>query len=116
MRVKSGREISRLFAEGLRASDRRMMVVAIRRDCGDLPSRAAVAVSKRHGNAVRRNRIKRLCREAFRLSRHDLPVAWDYVIVPRVSAGYELAGLQSSLKKVATKIANRQMKESDGDE
>jgi len=95
-----------MFAEGLRARDARMTLIASRRDCrGDSPSRMAAAVSGRHGGAVVRNRIKRLCREAFRTSRHRLPSGWDYVMLPRVGANLTLVGLIDSLATLTVKIS-----------
>ena len=45
-------------------------------------SRLGLVVSRRHGNAVVRNRIKRLMREAFRQVKHDLPAIYDIVLLP----------------------------------
>jgi ribonuclease P protein component len=45
--------------------------------------RLGISISRRVGIAVRRNRIKRLLREAFRAHQHDLPVAYDLVFVVR---------------------------------
>ncbi len=43
--------------------------------------RLGLTVSRRVGTAVRRNRIKRLLREAFRLNQFDLPGPYDLVLV-----------------------------------
>ncbi len=45
--------------------------------------RLGISVSKRIGNAVVRNRIKRLFREAFRLNRHRYRPGYDLVCIAR---------------------------------
>jgi len=55
-------------------------------------TRIGYAVSKRNGNAVRRNRIKRLFRAAARLQ-ETLPASTDMVLVPR--AGMLAEGIKA---------------------
>lgn len=45
-------------------------------------SRLGLSVGRRNGNAVHRNRIKRVWREVFRLHKDRLPCALDLVFVP----------------------------------
>ncbi len=45
--------------------------------------RLGLAISRRTGSAVVRNRIKRRLREAFRRLQHDLPQGYDLVVAVR---------------------------------
>ena len=47
-------------------------------------SRLGVVISRFVKTAVARNRLKRLCREAFRLNKHELPKGLDIVVIPKI--------------------------------
>lgn len=49
-------------------------------------ARLGITVTKRYGDAFKRNRFKRLVREAFRLCRHQLPSNLDLHVKPRSKA------------------------------
>lgn len=51
------------------------------------PSRIGIVAAKKTGVAVVRNRIKRLCRECFRLDPTWLPRGIDLVVIAKPGAG-----------------------------
>jgi len=106
-RIKTKGDLARVFQQGRRACDGLITLHAVRNGLDDGRCRLAVAVSTRHGGAVRRNRIKRLCREAFRLTRHRLPSGWDYVIVPRAEAELTVNKLAEAISSLAGRVTGQ---------
>jgi len=72
---------------------------------GSGKSRLGITVSKRVGNAVLRNRLKRLIRETFRVNRNLMKGQWDLnVIAKRRAAGATYQQAFHSLKMLLSKI------------
>jgi ribonuclease P protein component len=46
-------------------------------------NRIAIVIGKKAGNSVVRHRFKRIVREAFRQSKTDQPLGWDWIVLPR---------------------------------
>lgn len=101
-RVKSRREFSRVFDEGRSARDATLRLHMLPNALGR--SRLGVAVSVRHGKAVLRTRLRRLCREAFRTTRADLPDGYDYIMVPLPGHRFSVEGLRGSLARLSRRL------------
>lgn len=73
----------------------------------DLPhARLGMSVNRKVGNAVKRNRIRRLIRESFRLMQHDFPAGYDLVVVVRPHPPLALAEYQRLLSGIMVKLHN----------
>jgi len=59
--------------------------------------RLGLSVSRKVGGAVQRNRLRRLYREGFRLTRHLMPTGMDLILVPR---GPQPPGLEALLQAI----------------
>ena len=72
-------EFTRVYEKGTRHRGRFMTCFALRNDVGS--PRLGISASQKIGNAVMRNRAKRLVRELFRARKPLTPL--DVVIIPR---------------------------------
>lgn len=79
-------------------SDSSMIVYA--RENGLDHSRIGFSVSRKYGGAVQRNRLRRLYREAFRLTKESLPTGLDLIIIPRTQQEPTLDDVRKSLVKL----------------
>jgi ribonuclease P protein component len=81
-RVRKRPEFLRIQDSPARVGTRHLLfLLAPRADDG--PPRLGVVASRKVGNAVARNRAKRLVREAFRLHQEALPRGVDLVVIVR---------------------------------
>lgn len=70
-------------------------------------SRLGLSVSRKYGGAVRRNRLRRLYREAYRLTRQPPPFGLDIVLIPRGTNEPKLADLLSALPKLIADVSKK---------
>src|ERR1700678_4313640 len=73
--------------------------------------RLGMSVSRKFGGAVRRNRARRLYREAFRLTTHEMPAGFDLILIPRKTEFPDLEYLKKALPQLVGAIARRMAKE-----
>lgn len=90
MRLRQRAEFLAVQSGGTKLHGRHVLAIAKRRvDSEQGRGRLGLTITKKVGNAVVRNRIKRLLREWLRL--HGwVPAGWDLVLVAKDSAARQL--------------------------
>lgn len=98
-RLKKQSDFQRLFQKGKRAFSPSLAVIY-------RPSQKmtmGISIGKKHGKSVRRNRIKRLLREAFRAVQGEMNGTYSIVLIPKVSEEYSVAMFKKHLQWIIQK-------------
>lgn len=83
-RIKKNKEFQRVFKKGKSFANRQFIVYLLKGEQEEF--RLGLSVSKKVGNAVARNRVKRYIRQAFLELKDDLLPNADYIIIARPQA------------------------------
>jgi ribonuclease P protein component len=94
VRLKKQADFQKLFSKGKRAFSSSFTMLYRPFD----KPRMGISLGKKHGKAVKRNRIKRLIREAYRAVLPTMQGTYSIVLVPKVQDEYTLKKFTEDLK------------------
>jgi ribonuclease P protein component len=104
-RLKDPKDFRRAFERRRSESDQVLVVYGVENSLAH--SRLGISVARKKVRAASsRNRLKRLVREAFRLSKAEIPSGIDLVVIPRVQNASAEA-IQRSLVELGRRVARR---------
>jgi ribonuclease P protein component len=112
-RIRKRPDFLRVQSHGERATTPHFVLLVDARDGGARqerlgPSRLGVVATKKVGDATARNRIKRVCRECFRLWPDFVPPGIDLVVIAREGAdGLPLAQVREEWRKARAQLLRR---------
>jgi ribonuclease P protein component len=100
LRIKKNKDFQEVFKKGKSFANRQFVVYVLKKE-GQDTFRIGLSVSKKLGNAVTRNRIKRYIRQAFLELQEDIHTGKDYVIIARKPAAeMDMHEVKKSLEHV----------------
>ncbi len=108
-RLRRPADFRRVYDRRRSVSDDALIVYACPNGLPHL--RLGLSVSRKVGPAVHRNRLRRLYREAFRLTRHEMPGGLDLVLIPRRPEPPTLEQLKRALPQLVRRIAQKLARE-----
>jgi ribonuclease P protein component len=110
-RLRTSSEFQTVFEQRLSVADDVLVVYGKQRK-GSV-GRLGLSVSRKVGNAVRRNRWKRCIREVFR-QHPELMDGWDLVVIPRRGVTPDYAMIARSLPSLVQRIGRKLSKRAGG--
>lgn len=83
--LKKDKEFRRVYSKGRSFANRELVIYILNNNTDN--NRLGISVSKKVGNAVTRNRVKRLIKEVYRVEyKGKLKVGYDIVVLGRINA------------------------------
>jgi ribonuclease P protein component len=105
LRLRSKLQFDAIYAAGRRIDDR-FFGLRIKPNGLAYPRMGMAVAVKTAGNAVLRNRLRRLVRESFRLAQHELPSVDIVVAAKFPTAGAPATALRASLATLWNRVAS----------
>ena len=105
-RVVRSDEFTMILRKGVCVADGVLVLFAMNSKASEIP-RIGITIPKKTGNAVVRNRWKRLIRESFRTQQDSLPIGMDLIVRPKKDAKPSWIEIQKSIPKLTRKAQKK---------
>ena len=100
--LKKYGDFQRVYKRGRSYANKYLIMYVLKQDVQE--NRIGISVSKKVGNSVKRNRARRLMKEAYRTFFEELPQGYDFIIIARNTiSGRKCADVEKSLKSAFKK-------------
>jgi len=96
-KIKKTLEFNRIYKRGSKAFGYNFLIYYNKNNSNE--NKVGFVASKKVGNAVCRNKIKRLMRESYRLDEDKISNGWDIVFIAKKNAGLNFKEL--SIKDIS---------------
>ncbi len=106
-RVTRSGDFTKIIRLGTCVADGTLVLFALPTASDDQSIRIGITIPKKTGNAVQRNRWKRLIRESFRVQRAALPTGYEFIVRPKRGAVPSWSAIEKSIPHLARKAAKR---------
>ena len=100
LKIKKNSDFQKLFKKGKKVFSPYLTLIYFPSDKLSM----GIAVSKKHGKAVTRNRIKRLVREAFKSCCDRLQRNYSIIVLPRIAEEYSYDNMKNGFNICFKKV------------
>lgn len=102
--LKKNQDFKNVYSKGKSHANRLLVIYVLKNKLAT--NRVGFSVSKKVGNSVVRNRVRRLMRESFRLNCCNICSGYDIIFISRVAAkDADYASIEKAMKSLFKKAA-----------